>query len=54
MLAGVGMGLFKDLEAASAMRGKLDTFHSKLPAETRQTRLDGWAAAIKSVIDTVH
>jgi glycerol kinase len=32
------------------MRGKLDAFHSVLAAETRQTRLDGWAAAVKSVV----
>jgi glycerol kinase len=46
--------LFKDLKAASAMRGKIDGFHSGLSAEARQTRLDGWAAAVKSVIEAAH
>jgi len=54
MLAGVGIGLFKDLTAASAMRGSLDAFHSNLSADARQTRLDGWATAVKSVIATAH
>jgi glycerol kinase len=50
MLAGVGCGLFADLKAASAMRGKVETFESKLGDKARQTRLDGWATAVKSVI----
>jgi len=54
MLAGVGIGLFKDLKAASAMRGKIDGFRSNLSADARQTRLDGWASAVKSVITTAH
>jgi glycerol kinase len=54
MLAGVGIGLFKDLKAASAMRGKLDAFHSALAPDARQTRLDGWGAAVKSVIAAAH
>ncbi|MBW8911867.1 MAG: glycerol kinase, partial [Sphingomonas sp.] len=54
MLAGVGIGLFKNLTAASAMRGKIDAFRAGLAAETRQTRLDGWATAVKSVIDAAH
>lgn len=54
MLAGVGIGLFKNLTAASAMRGKLDAFHPSLSADARQARLDGWAAAVRSVIATAH
>jgi len=54
MLAGVGIGLFADLKAASVMRGKIDTFRSGLSAEARRTRLDGWAAAVKSVINATH
>jgi glycerol kinase len=50
MLAGVGIGMFKDLTAASAMRGKIDAFHSSAAGDSRQARLDGWAAAVKSVI----
>ena len=54
MLAGVGVGLFEDLKAASAMRGKLDTFRSDLSPDARRARLDGWAAAVKSVIEAAH
>jgi glycerol kinase len=36
------------------MRGKLDAFHSTLAADARQTRLDGWASAVKSVIAAAH
>jgi len=54
MLAGVGVGLFKDLKAASAMRGKIDAFRNDLSADARQARLDGWAAAVKSVIASAH
>jgi glycerol kinase len=54
MLAGVGAGLFKDLAAASAMRGRIDTFDTALAAGPRQTRLDGWANAVKSVIDAAR
>jgi glycerol kinase len=50
MLAGVGRGLFADLEAASAMRGKVETFEPAMPDNTRQARLGGWARAVKSVI----
>lgn len=51
MLAGVGSGLFADLEAASAMRGAVQTFEPSLAADTRQTRLNGWAKAVASVVD---
>jgi glycerol kinase len=54
MLAGVGIGLFKDLKAASAMRGKIDTFRADVAADARQSRLDGWAAAVKSVLASAH
>jgi glycerol kinase len=50
MLAGLGSGLFADLDAASAMRGTVETFEPSLAAETRQARLDGWAKAMASVI----
>jgi glycerol kinase len=51
MLAGLGCGLFADLEAASAMRGKVESFTPKMDAETRDTRLSGWADAVRRVID---
>ena len=52
MLAGVGCGLFKDLEAASAMRGKLDQFEAAMAPDIRTARLAGWSEAVKSVIAT--
>jgi glycerol kinase len=51
MLAGVGCGLFPDLKAASAMRGKIETFAPRIDGKVRQARLDGWATAVKSVVD---
>ncbi len=53
MLAGVGCGLFKDLHAASAMRGKIATFDSAMDDTVRKTRLNGWAKAVKSVVAAV-
>ncbi|MCW4461254.1 glycerol kinase [Sphingomonas sp. BT-65] len=49
MLAGVGCGMFKSLEDAAAMRGKIETFEPGMEAEARVARLVGWAAAIRSV-----
>ncbi|MCW3847786.1 glycerol kinase [Sphingomonas sp. LB-2] len=51
MLAGVGRGLFQDLEAASAMRGKVKTFEPQMPAPTREARLAGWSHAILKVVE---
>ncbi|MGN6280075.1 MAG: glycerol kinase GlpK [Sphingomonas sp.] len=50
MLAGVGCGLFADLEAASAMRGAVETFEPALGDRERTARLEGWAKAVASVI----
>jgi glycerol kinase len=50
MLAGVGCGLFADLEAASAMRGKVETFEPAMSDDEREWRLSGWARAVRSVI----
>jgi glycerol kinase len=50
MLAGVGCGMFKDLAAAAAMRGKVETFEPAMPADQREARLAGWAHAVRSVI----
>ncbi len=51
MLAGVGCGWFADLEAASAMRGKVEAFLPEISDEVRDTRLDGWRAAVRSVVE---
>lgn len=50
MLAGVGSGLFADLDAASAMRGAVETFQPALDDAERMARLEGWAKAVASVI----
>jgi glycerol kinase len=50
MLAGVGCGWFGDLQAAAAMRGKVERFEPALDEKARQARLDGWAKAVASVI----
>jgi len=50
MLAGVGCGLFADLEAASAMRGKVESFTPQLDEQTRAARLGGWRKAVESVV----
>ena len=50
MLAGVGAGLFRDLEEASVMRGEVEPFDPKLDEGTRQDRLEGWRRAVASLI----
>jgi glycerol kinase len=50
MLAGVGCGLFADLESASAMRGKVERFAPALDDAKRAARLNGWAQAVRAVI----
>ncbi|MEG3122859.1 glycerol kinase GlpK [Sphingomonas sp. GB1N7] len=50
MLAGIGCGLFKDLEAASVMRGKVETFRPTMSPDARKDRLDGWERAVNSVV----
>jgi len=50
MLAGVGRGLFKDLEEASVMRGAVEMFEPGMAAEVRDRRLTGWNKAVRSVI----
>jgi len=51
MLAGVGAGLFGSLEEAAALRGEVRVFGPELGADARQTRLDGWARAVRSVLE---
>jgi len=50
MLAGVGAGLFRDLEEAAAMRGEADAFVPALAQPTRAARLAGWERAVASVV----
>ena len=50
MLAGVGAGLYATLADASAMRKTVERFAPQMPAEARQTRLDGWADALARVL----
>jgi glycerol kinase len=51
MLAGVGAGLFGSLADAAALRGETRLFKPALDAGQRQARLEGWARAIKSVLN---
>ena len=51
MLAGIGAGLFADLDAARTMRGDVECFEPALDAETRDTRLKGWRRAVESVVN---
>lgn len=50
MLAGVGSGIFADLQAASAMRGKVQIFEPQMDGSARDARLSGWKKAVESVI----
>ena len=50
MLAGIGCGLFKDLEGAAVMRGDVEMFEPKMATEVRNQRLTGWDKAVRSVI----
>nr|WP_295666400.1 glycerol kinase [Sphingomonas sp.] len=50
MLAGIGCGLFNDLESACVMRGAVETFAPNLSGAVRATRLSGWQKAVASVV----
>ncbi|MCA3692426.1 glycerol kinase [Aquidulcibacter sp.] len=50
MLAGVGCGLYGSLEEAAIMRGQVERFNPAMAANIRQTRLSGWADALKRVL----
>ncbi|TGX55934.1 glycerol kinase [Sphingomonas gei] len=50
MLAGVGCGLFRDLEAAAQMRGPGTTFEPQLDVDARKARIEGWNAAVERVV----
>lgn len=51
MLAGVGAGLFASLEDAVALRGEVRLFGPELGMAERQARLDGWARAVRAVLE---
>ena len=50
MLAGIGCGLYGSLEEASVMRGQVERFSPAMANSLRQTRLSGWADALKRVL----
>ena len=50
MLAGVGGGLFRDLNEAAIMRGEADTFTPALQTDARTARLAGWHRAVTGVL----
>lgn len=50
MLAGVGCGLFRDLNEAAAMRGEVENFTPALPTDARDARLAGWRRAVAGVL----
>ncbi len=50
MLAGVGCGLFRDLDEAAAMRGEVECFTPALAGDARERRLAGWHRAVKGVL----
>ncbi len=50
MLAGVGCGLYGSLEEASVMRGQVERLSPAMADQVRQTRLSGWADALKRVL----
>ncbi|MGZ8359443.1 MAG: glycerol kinase [Allosphingosinicella sp.] len=50
MLAGLGCGWFRSLDAAAAMRGAVETFTPRLDAAARDARLGGWRTALGSVL----
>jgi glycerol kinase len=50
MLAGVGCGLYGSLEEAAIMRGQVERFSPVMADPVRQTRLSGWADALKRVL----
>jgi glycerol kinase len=50
MLAGVGAGLFRDLDEAATMRGTVQRFAPNLPDGVRESRLHTWRRAVESVV----
>ena len=50
MLAALGCGLYGSLNEASVMRAKVERFNPAMADSVRQTRLSGWADALKRVL----
>ena len=50
MLAALGCGLYGSLNEASVMRAKVERFNPAMANPVRQTRLSGWADALKRVL----
>lgn len=50
MLAGVGCGLFDDLDQAATMRSAIHRFEPSIAADLRSARLAGWAEAVRRVV----
>jgi glycerol kinase len=50
MLAGVGTGLYRDLEAATAMRKGVERYTPSMTTKAREQRLSGWADALAQVL----
>jgi glycerol kinase len=50
MLAGVGCGMFSDLEEAAAMRGEVECFYPDPARDRVEVRLAGWRKAVTSVV----
>jgi glycerol kinase len=49
-LAGLGVGLWPDIESLRKLTGKVTTFTPQLPPEVRQQRLKRWHRAVDAVI----
>ncbi|MFO0879841.1 MAG: glycerol kinase GlpK [Gemmataceae bacterium] len=50
-LAGLGAGIWPNLETLRTLGGAERTFHPLLPSETRERRTRQWQRAVRSVID---
>ena len=50
MLAGLGAGLFPNLEVATVMRGGVERFTPQLDAHHRAIRLQGWQQAMRRTL----
>ena len=50
MLAGVGAGIFPDLQDAAAMRGDVEHFEPQLADDARAERLAGWQNAVEALL----
>ncbi len=51
MLAAVGAGIYRTLNEAAIMRGPVQTFTPRIASDLRSDRLNGWADAVRRVLD---